>query len=169
MTTGNLQQLLEAAAKREQERVAGELADAQIRIVTAAFGQGAAYTNLIILGAYAGFFGLWQLTEKYLHKQQALWAALLMLVSLAIFVLFEVYKMSLVSRQSYAKAQLLNSLEARSSPQVLLQKLHELELLQQGQAAVSMRVWMIALAATVAFGLSAALVLAYAFVAGLLQ
>lgn len=169
MTTGNLQQLLEGAAKREQERVASELADAQIRVVTAAFSQGAAYTNLITLGAYAGFFGLWQLTEKYISKQQALWAALLMLVSLCIFIMFEVYKMSFVSRQSFARAQLLNSREARSSPNVLLKKLNELEVLQQGQAAFSMRVWMVALAATVGFGLVAAGILVYAFVTGLLQ
>lgn len=111
--THNMQQLIEAAAKREQERVASELADAQLRVVTATFSQGAAYTNLITLGAYAGFFGLWQLTEKYISKPPALWAALLMLVSLAIFILFEVYKMSLVSRQSYEKAKLLNSPETR--------------------------------------------------------
>lgn len=43
--TQNMQQLSEAAAKREQERVASEIADAQIRVVTAAYSQGAAYTN----------------------------------------------------------------------------------------------------------------------------
>jgi hypothetical protein len=169
MTTGKLQQQIEAAAKREQARVASDLADAQIRVVTAAFSQGAAYTNLITLGAYAGFFGLWQLTENYISKQQALWAALLILVSLCVFIMFEVYKMTFFSRQFFARAQLLNSPEARSNPNVLLQKLSELELLQQGQAAFSMRVWMVALATTVGFGVVAAGILAYAFVTGLLQ
>ena len=165
--TQSMQQQIEAAAKREQERVAAEIADAQIRVVTAAYSQGAAYTNLIILGGYAGFFGLWQLTGQYLSKQQALWAALLMLTSLCIFILFEVYKMAFVSHQTFARAKLLNAPDARSDPNVLLKRLNDLQALQESQSVVSMRIWMLALASTVAFGLSAVGVLVYAFVTGL--
>lgn len=167
--SSNLQQALEAAAKREQERVAKEVADAQIHIVTAMYSQGAAYTNLVILGGYASFFGLWQLTSQHLSKRQSLWAALLMLVSICIFVFFEVYKMSLTSHQTYKQAKLLSSPEARTDPNVLLKRLNDLQIIQEGQAAVSMLVWMLALALTVLFALSAVCVLVYAFISGLLQ
>ncbi|WP_157071790.1 hypothetical protein [Steroidobacter denitrificans] len=40
------------------------------------------YTAVIIFGGYAGFFAIWQMTKEYLSKDQALWSALLIMLSL---------------------------------------------------------------------------------------
>jgi hypothetical protein len=86
------------AAKREQARVAAEISDAQIRVLSAVFDKAVAYTNLIMLGGYAGFFGLWQLTSSSLTKTLSMWAALLVFISLVTFVGYEIFKMVIGSR-----------------------------------------------------------------------
>jgi hypothetical protein len=165
----NTQEFLQAAAKSEQEHIATEISNAQIKVVSATFDRSVAYTNLMLVGGYAGFFGLWQLTKQFLSKQQALWAALLVLVSLVSFILFEVIKMIVISRSVHQQAAILRSPETRRDPQLLIQRLNEFEQIQQLSSARFMRIW----AATVAVALGSALVgagvLGYAFVCGLLK
>lgn len=97
-----MQEIVAAAAKKERERVATEIIEAQTKVVTASCNSAAAYTNLIMLGGYAGYFGLWQLTREHLSKTQALWVALLILISLLTFIAFEVIKIFL-SRERYSR------------------------------------------------------------------
>ena len=56
----------------DQAREAAVFADAQLKIVTAYFEKSIAYTNFMLFGGYAGFFGLWQFTKEFLSKQQVL-------------------------------------------------------------------------------------------------
>ncbi|AMN47949.1 hypothetical protein ACG33_12740 [Steroidobacter denitrificans] len=66
----------------EQNRVAREIADTQERITASAYDYATVYTAVIIFGGYAGFFAIWQMTKEYLSKDQALWSALLIMLSL---------------------------------------------------------------------------------------
>jgi hypothetical protein len=167
MQPEQIQEFIRRAAKREQERAAAELAEAQIKVTTASFDKAAAYTNLMLLGGYAGFFGLWQLTKDFLTKPQALWAALLVLASLAAFVLFEVVKMVLVHRRVIAQLVVLRSPAARASPESLMHSLNELEAAQDMNSKPFLLFWATTVAFTVGTGLAGASVLAYAFIAGL--
>ena len=51
------------------------------------------YTNLIIVAGYAGFFATWSNTSKLITPCQAKFSAALMLISLTIFVSWEITKM----------------------------------------------------------------------------
>jgi hypothetical protein len=160
---------LQAAAQREEERVAAEILDAQIKIVTATYSQAAAYTNLVLLGGYAGFFGLWQLTKEYLARTQILCSALLILVSLLFFVLFEVAKMILVTKSTLRKAKVLESVDATSTPATTLAALREVESSLELSVGPFMRFWGVSVFVSLVTALLAAGILAYAFVAELLS
>ena len=51
------------------------------------------YTNLVILGGYAGLFGIWQLMKEKLDALTTLGIAALLVFSVIIFIFWEVYKM----------------------------------------------------------------------------
>lgn len=168
MQLSDLQAALQAAAKREEERVASEILDAQIKIVTAAYNQATAYTNLILLGGYAGFFGLWQLTKEYLSREQALWSALLVLVSLLFFILFEVVKMVVSTKATLGKARVLQSPEMLSTPTRALAALKEVESSIEHALGPFMRYWGVTVFVCLVTALVAAGILAYAFISGLI-
>lgn len=51
------------------------------------------YTNLVILGGYAGMFGLWQLTKQYLPILEIKIIGISLCLSVLLFASHEVYKM----------------------------------------------------------------------------
>jgi hypothetical protein len=67
--------------------------DFHIKLVSTLVDKGAAYTNLVILAGYASFFALMPLVKDLLSPGSRRWAGLLMLLSLAAFVGFEIWKM----------------------------------------------------------------------------
>jgi hypothetical protein len=169
MDNNRMQTLLQNAAEREEKRQAEELIEAQTKVVSAAYDKAAAYTNLIILAAYAGFFGLWQLAREYITQEQALWAALSMLVSVAVFVLFEVWKMYLSSRSLLGLTRILTSPQNQKSIRRLVGEI-EKHGSQERQRIVSLGyVWHVVLGLTVASGLLGVGVLGWALILGLLK
>jgi len=164
-----IQEFLKAQANREQARVAAEISDTQIKVITATFDKSVAYTNLMLVGGYAGFFGLWQLTKEYLSKPQALWAALLVLISLVSFILFEVIKMVHISRAIQKQAGILNSPATRSDPQLLIKQLNELQAIQERGSIRFMIFWAVTVAVALSTALGGAGVLCFAFIGGLLR
>ena len=156
----SLQDVLADAAKRDQSRMAADIADTQIKVVTATFDKAAAYANIMLVGGYAGYFGLWQLTREYLSKPQALWSALLVLVSLVTFVLFEVVKMVVVSKSIQRQAAILNSPTTRSDLQKLTKELNELQAIQEHGSTQFMRFWALTVGVAVSTALAGAGVLA---------
>lgn len=167
MPPTNLAELLEAAAKQEQERLANQIAEAHQKLITISYDKAATYTTVIIFGGYAGFFAIWQITKDYLTKQQTLWSALLILVSLLLFVLFEVLKMVLVTKAFLSKAKILQKPEVRTNPQRLLQALNELETVQQTILKGFIAIWAITVSICVGSAIGGAGILAYAFIRGL--
>jgi hypothetical protein len=168
MQGDHFNKLLQQAALQEQQRQANQLADAQVKLMTVLFDKATAYTNLIILGAYAGFFGLWQITKEYLSKQQALWSALLMLISLLFFVLFEVVKMIVIQRNITAKATALRKPETKQSPTALAKVFGEIDQTHERVNYHFMHYWIFTTVVTVGAGIAATAVLCYAFIVGLL-
>ena len=55
------------------------------------------YNNFILVSGYAGYFGLWQITKEFLIKELVLFSSLLVLVSLTIFIVWEIVKMKHLS------------------------------------------------------------------------
>jgi small-conductance mechanosensitive channel len=160
---------LQEAARREQLRLTEAAIETQIRVLSAAFDKSTAYTNLLILAAYAGFFGLWQMTKDDLAKPLAMWAALLMLTSVVTFVFFEVVKMVLIQHNFLQKAKALEAPEVRSSSVALEQAYAELGRVHERVMFHFMRFWVCTLVVTIVTGMSGAALLGYGFVQNLLK
>ena len=167
MLPTNLTEVIQHIAKEQQAKLAGEIAEAQQKLITVSYDKAASYTTVIIFGGYAGFFAIWQLSNQYLSKGQTLWSALLILISLLAFVLFEVLKMVIVSRMLLAKVAVLGLPEVQADPQRLLQELKGLEESQRSLMRSFIFAWAVVVAICVACALSGAAVLGYAFVVGL--
>lgn len=164
--------LIEIEKKRlqqEQERIASAYADAQIKVLSSAFDKSMSYVNFIILGGYAGFFGLWQLTKDFISKQQSLYAALFALTSLVFFISFELYKMVVSHRSMIRQSKVLYSNECRSNPQLLLDEINKLQSVQERSTPKFMRIWAITFFIAIISALTGAGILGYAFVCGLLK
>jgi hypothetical protein len=157
------------ASKQEQELIANQIAEAQQKLITVSYDKAATYTTVIIFGGYAGFFATWQLTKDYLTKPQALWSGLLILISLLSFVLFEVIKMILVTRNVYKKSKLLQTPKIRTNPKLFLEALRDVEAAQQGGLGIFILFWGIIVAISVGCALVGTGILSYAFITGLIK
>lgn len=167
MQPKTLPEVIQHLAKQQQEKLAAELSDAQHKLITVTYDRAASYTTVIIFGGYAGFFAIWQLSKEYLTKGQALWSALLVLISLFTFVLFEVFKMIMVSRNIFKRAAILNLPEVQGDPHRMLKELQGLDAAQQVGLKGFMVAWAITVAIAVGGAVAGAAILAYAFITGL--
>lgn len=138
--------------------------DIQVRIIASAYEKANAYTNLMIIAGYAGFFALWQMTNTYLGKKQTFFSALLMLLSIMIFVLFEIYKAHFSSGLLRRYQQTVQDKENRSSPEILVEKMNQFEAVERNAALRFVRLWQFTFWATTITGVAAGLILAAAFV-----
>lgn len=166
-TPTNLPEALQYIAKQQQEKIASQITEAQLKLLTVSYDKAASYTTVIIFGGYAGMFALWQLSKEFLSKEQALWSALLVLVSLLSFVLFEVLKMILVTRSVFKKLAVLRAPGVRGDPQRLLAALTELEESQHAGLGGFLVAWAITVAVALGGALAGAGILGYSFIVGL--
>jgi len=72
------------------------------------FDKASTYTKLIFGLAYGGFFAFWSGTKQYLTPKQLVWSALLVTVSLMLFVLFEVFNAAILSHMAIRFAKSTN-------------------------------------------------------------
>lgn len=166
--TPNLNDLIRQAVQQQQEKVANDIVETQIKIISASFDKAVTYTNVIIIGGYAGFFGLWTLTKQHLTAAQARWSALFMLLSVCTFVFFEVYKMVVTTKALHERAKILEDPDAKTNPKVLLEKLREYEQSYKRTNVSFIRAWWINVVIAVTTALVAVGILLFSFVCGLL-
>jgi hypothetical protein len=145
-------------AEIQQKEVHEKRVETLIRIQSAAFEKAQAYVRVVIAAGYAGFFIAWSGTRNHLSALESIWSALLIVVSLFFYVLFEIYQMT-------AFVRTLNGLDRVANAPI-----DEFEqLAQQHQRSVEqgnrriMRVWFVALFLTIAPGIAGALILMSAF------
>jgi len=169
MAEPTLQDLIQREVEKQEVEVGEKIIETQIKIVTASYDRAAAYNNVIIIAGYAVFFGLWSVTKVYLSKDQALWAALLACISLATFVFFQVYQMAYVSHGLHNKYLSLHEKLKGKSAQIVLAELKALEEESKRALLRFLPAWRIQLLFAVSTGLSAFLVLAYAYITALLS
>ena len=169
MLPQNLPEVIQYLHQQEQEKVANALADAQQKMVTVSYDKAASYTTVIIFGGYAGFFAIWQLSKEYLTKPQVLWSALLILVSLLVFVMFEVYKMTYTSRIIINQMHALQLPGVRTNPEVLGKALQTMAEQQVAPMVWFVRIWIVVLIISIGCAVTASAILSCAFIAGLAQ
>lgn len=79
---------------REQSEKATE---ALTRVIAGAYESSIAYTNLIIVAGYAGYFAVWAQMNELMSRTEMLISALAISLSLVVFVSWEVWKMVVTS------------------------------------------------------------------------
>lgn len=120
------------------------------------FSSGAAYTNLITIGGYAGGFTMWSFVKDHLSVRAGLAVAIFLGISLICFVTWNVHQMIWlhIQRMKYVTAL------AGLSGQDFINKNNELE--EQTRAAAFgwiMKAWLVMLVVTIGSGYIAFLIL----------
>lgn len=139
-----------------------ELLEAQKELLADTFSQARAYTNVLLAAGYAGFFGIWAFVRSYLTPGEVLWSALLAMVSLAMFVAWEVFGMYMRSRTLIAIAKAVAEPERFEELMLAYQRSARDRAIRFG------RIWVVTVWGTVVTGLAAFCVLLSAFMRGLL-
>jgi hypothetical protein len=135
--------------------------EAITKIFSASFDAAARYANIFLIVGYGSFFGLWNLARGLLGRSAVLWAALLMLASITIFILHQLFNL-------YMNAAHLNRLSKRLLEQPVAslaefgQRYQQYELEEKGRAPLLLKVWRPGFFLAVLTGLSAIGILAFA-------
>ena len=140
-----------------------KIIEAQKELLAFTFSQAQAYTNLIIVAGYAGFFALWNFVQDDITKTQLFWSGILITISLIVFVLWEVYGMFRRSRS------LLEISEAVNKPNEFEELIRSHKQKESERAISYGRTWIAALSITVLTGFSAIGIMLWSFISGLLK
>lgn len=135
----------------------------QKELLASTFSQARAYTNLILAAGYAGFFATWTFTRELLSPAEVLWSALLVTMSIAGFITWEVFSMIHRSRAMLAVAQ------AVADRDLYAERIVQVRREQQEKAIIFGRIWVPSLIFIVGTAAVGALILMAAFVRGLFR
>ena len=138
--------------------------ETQVKMIADSYEKAAAYTNLVIVAGYAGMFALWQFTKDHLSRDQTIGVAILLLVSIAIFVLYEMYKAYFTNRQLRDYAAVFQDPKNTASADTLISTLKALDVEKRRITIRAYSIWILAFLTTSLTGFGAALILAYAFI-----
>ncbi|MGH9874593.1 MAG: hypothetical protein ACRD9S_19220 [Pyrinomonadaceae bacterium] len=139
--------------------------DAQIKIVSASYEQQKAYTNLVIVAGYAGLFALWQFNREHIGRRIGLSAALLLLLSMSIFVIAEIYRAHFVGKLLRRYYQAIQTARAASpSLEAINAALVNFDQWQRNESAKSASWWIFVFWATTLTGVAAAMLLLVSFI-----
>ncbi|MEW8254820.1 MAG: hypothetical protein AB2747_10730 [Candidatus Thiodiazotropha taylori] len=138
-----------------------EFIEKQKEVVASSYEHAKQYSNIIILGGYAGLFAIWNFTREDLEKWQVLSVGLCTLVSLFIYIVFELYGSWLRSTQVSNQMKELNQAEQLNKfPEAYGKS-------ELARAQKYMALWPYFFFGAIAFALVAALILIYSFISGL--
>jgi hypothetical protein len=159
----------------EQEKAAAEVAtevrriqheqaqDVNFKLIALMMEKGAAYTNLVILAGYAAFFALMPLVKDLITVGERKGAVLLMLISIATFVGFEIYKM--IVMQFAVVGRLAEYNNAMNKPDFdLIDAAAELQRDMNQKQVMNLYIWKFSITVAVLSGLFALAILALALI-----
>jgi len=169
MTEPGMKEIVEKLAEQQQKNIATEIIENQIKIISALYDKSVTYTNVIIIGGYAGFFGLWSLTKSYLSKEQVLWSAIFIFISIFGFVFFEVVKMIFTSYSLLRRNNSISDPSLENDPVKLLDNLKQYDKDTEKHSTIFIKYWNIMLVITVTTALIAIAILFYSFIIGLID
>ena len=150
--------------KSEQERIKNEIIEHEIKIVSVLYDKSCAYTQLIIVAGYAGFFGIWSLIKEDISSKSAIWSALFLISSIAIFVFFEVGKMTYTSIVLWKRKSVLENIKKQTQREEILKIYNKYEL-EMGKLSIGfIKFWICTLIPTVLTALAALVILLYTFI-----
>jgi hypothetical protein len=149
----------------EQERTNKQFIEFHLKLLGGTFDQARATANLFILAGYGSFFGLWSVTRDRLHGSHTpIWAALLMLISVTSFAVFQVWAVLHMSMSQWALARELSKAENLVSVEKIQATVEENAAAARRRAPGLFIVWVIFFLVTIATGFGAIGVLGWGFV-----
>ncbi|MGN2670951.1 hypothetical protein [Aliivibrio fischeri] len=141
---------------KEQARMqTNENVEIAKEIFSHAYGKASSYSNVIIAAGYVGFFTLWGSLKKDLPDWAVLLSGFLILLSVMIFIGFELFKMISSSIQMHRVSKRLQN----PSIGTLL----EIQKIEQNNALKSAKIWVFTIIPTILFGFSAGMILLACF------
>lgn len=138
-----------------------DVLEAQKELTAHAFGQAQAYTNVILVVGYAGFFAIWSFVKADMTRAQVFWSGLLIALSLTAFILWEIYGAFYRSRSLLSLARAVN--DPSNFEKLIAQHRSE----ERTRVIWLGRVWAITFGFTVITGFSAVGILLWVFVSAL--
>jgi|SRR3954471_4833853 len=139
-----------------------EFIQKQKEVLSNGYQHAKEYSNIIILGGYAGLFAIWSFTKDQLIKWQVLSVGLLILVSLLIYIVFELYGAWLRTTQiNNQMKELLVAEKLNKFPE----EYGKSEIIRANKF---ISLWPYFFFGAVVFALFAALILVYSFVSNLI-
>lgn len=160
------QRMLMEHSKFIENQKAEKLRQNFIELQSKLYEKATAYTNLILLGGYAGAFTIWHLTKDQLPSKASIVIAILLAVSLATFALYEVFNM-LATQIHFGRVS--NILNHDYPPDVFLEKFSEFKTLIGKKSLSQIPIWITCVAVCVITVLAALGLLFYNFLAVLLK
>ncbi|MGO9772090.1 MAG: hypothetical protein ACLPSW_21590, partial [Roseiarcus sp.] len=127
------------------------------------FERGQAFSNAMILAGYAGIFGLWSLTRGTLTANTIETVAILIGVSLIIYVSWEIYGMILRANSGFRFQKLIGK-----QPEEFFKLAAEYDIDQRAIGARAAVHWRFAVIPSIILAYAGALILIYNFTANLL-
>lgn len=134
----------------------------QKEVLASSYEHAKQYSNIIILGGYAGLFTIWNFTRESLEKWQVLTVGFCTLISLFIYIVFELYGAWLRSTQ--VNNQMKELLKAERLGQFPL----EYGKSELARVQKFMAIWPYFFFGAILFALIAAFILMYSFISGLI-
>lgn len=152
-----------AQEETDAERARSIMVDTAMKV----FDRAVAFNNIVIFAGYAGAFTIWNFTREHMSKYAEVSIALLLTVSVATYVFFEVFKMLSTTRSVLRQTELMK----RKLPAV--QFLDEWEKLDKQihreTMNVTLPIWRVALITCVTTAAAAIAICLWQFVSVLIE
>lgn len=135
-----------------------DLLNAQKELLAHAYGQAQAYSSVILLAGYAGFFAIWSFLRQDISKAQIFISGFLIAVSLTSYIVWEVYQ------AYYRSRSLLGLNRAIQDPNNFENLLAEHKKAEHDRQIWFGRIWITVFGFAVITGFSAVAVMLWAFI-----
>jgi hypothetical protein len=152
-----------AAATEDQTRAQKEIFEVLTKVVAGLFSSAKSYVNVIIIAGYAAFFAIWSSMRATMSPNSARAAALALLISLALFVMWETISMVLLARVNWKFASML-----RCPPEKLQAATKQFQASQDTQRIKLIRTWVVFVSAAFISAYIGLGIMAWQFITGLL-
>lgn len=162
----NVGDLLQKAQREQLQKQQDEKVELLIQLQASGFEKSTAYTNIILLGGYAGAFTLIQATKEFIPDRALIFSALLLAFSVVVFCGWEVAKMIYYAWHNQKVIPLLNK---QLSPEEFFRQLRELQNAENQSLIRIGHWWRIVLILSVIPGFSAGAILLYNYLIFLIR
>jgi hypothetical protein len=153
--------------QRDLQRGAQATVENWVKITGALYDKGTTYTNVVLIGGYAAFFGLWTSPRSLISVNQARLAAILMIISVSLFVAFEAWKMVRTQEHILRYQRILENVQNETNPDVINQAFRDYEHARTQYGNRFIVGWRICSYLMAATGLLSVLILLCGFISGL--